>query len=54
MKKLKLFVLLISFSVGYSQSLETNKNTDLYKNAPEWAKLMFSIRIYTAAFPAQC
>ena len=42
MKKLKLFVFLISFSVGYSQSLETNKNTDLYKNAPDWAKLMFS------------
>ena len=42
MKKLKLVVFLISFSVGYSQSLEINKNTDLYKNAPEWAKLMFS------------
>ena len=42
MKKLKLIILTLYITIGYSQSKEINKNTDLYKNAPEWAKLMFS------------
>ncbi len=28
--------------MSYGQSKETFKNTDLYKNAPDWAKLMYS------------
>ncbi len=42
MKKLTLILLILSFSLGYSQSTEINKNSDLYVNAPEWAKLMYS------------
>ena len=42
MKKIKLFILIICFSVGYGQPTGVDKNSELYKNAPDWAKLMFS------------
>ena len=42
MKKLKLVIITLCFAMSYGQSKETYKNTDLYKNAPDWAKLMYS------------
>ncbi len=40
-KVLILFCLSISLSL-FSQSTELNKASDLYKNAPDWAKLMYT------------
>ena len=38
-----LYLFIFSFFVqSYSQSSETAKNGELYKNAPDWAKLMYS------------
>lgn len=42
MKKLVSLFFCIFLIESYGQSLETNKKSDLYQNAPEWAKLMFS------------
>jgi photosystem II stability/assembly factor-like uncharacterized protein len=42
MKKIQLIIITFCFALSYGQSSETNKNTDLYKNAPDWARLMFS------------
>ena len=42
MKKLKLVIVILCFSFGYSQSNETNKNSDVFTDAPEWARLMYS------------
>jgi hypothetical protein len=43
MKKI-LFILscLIITTAGWGQSSETNQNSELYKNAPDWAKRMYS------------
>jgi PKD domain/Secretion system C-terminal sorting domain len=43
MKKI-LFILscLIISTAGWGQSSETNQNSELYKNAPDWAKRMYS------------
>ncbi len=43
MKKI-LFLLLscLSVTLGFGQSAELNKESDLYKTAPEWAKLMYT------------
>ncbi len=43
MKKIiSLFSSLLFSCLLFAQSQEQNKNSDLYKNAPEWAKLMYS------------
>ena len=34
---------LFFMTFSYGQSLETSKNGELYKNAPAWAKLMYSV-----------
>lgn len=42
MKKIQLLLSIFCFSLVFSQSSDTAKNGDLYKTAPEWAKLMYS------------
>ncbi len=42
MKKIQLILFILFFSASYGQSLETSKNGELYKNAPDWAKLMYT------------
>ena len=42
MKNILILLCLLFISISYSQSKEINKNSDLYVNAPEWAKLMYS------------
>ncbi len=42
MKKLLLLFCLSLVAFSYGQFSEINKYSDLYKNAPEWAKLMYS------------
>ncbi len=42
MKKFQLFILIICFASGYGQISDVDKNSELYKNAPDWAKQMFA------------
>jgi photosystem II stability/assembly factor-like uncharacterized protein len=42
MKYLLYILSCLFFSVSYGQSLEKNKESELYKNAPTWAKLMYT------------
>jgi photosystem II stability/assembly factor-like uncharacterized protein len=42
MKKIQLILIFLCFSVSYGQSIIKNKNSELYKSAPDWAKLMYS------------
>ena len=43
MRKLVLFFVLLTAIVGYSQqSPDPSISNQLYKDAPEWAKLMYS------------
>ncbi len=42
MKKTIALIIIFFYGLSFGQSLQINKNSDLYKNAPEWAKLMYS------------